>query len=287
MHNVIFTDNANQKDLLIINQHGGSPHFKFPDEIQKAFDTLGQPFRDFLELERDVGATELAQTIFDLSCRMGLRVARIDCPAPRAIVDINRRPHLSSSVELPPALQAQVEIIHRATTKEILDCIRETHPRIVLDVHTMSPIAPALSPKLSLEDARSFSAHVDAWNFAARTISQSSTAGRRPTCIIDSLNTHEMIGNHRLSDELNEAFNAPGNPVTHAERNKPFAPTSERHQGQLFIGDGRGVAVDINKNDLTDTPLSGIDMAHLQLSDAKVHFIARLITNSIAKVLHH
>lgn len=287
MHNVIFTDNANQKDLLIINQHGGSSHFTFPDEVQKTFDALGQPFRDFLELERDVGATELAQAIFDLSCRIGLRVAKIDCPAPRAIVDINRRPHLSSSVELPPELQAQVEIIHRATTGEILDCIREMHPRIVLDVHTMSPVAPATSPKLSLEDVRSFSAHVDAWNSAARAISQSSIPGRRPTCIIDSLNTHEMIGNHLLSDELNEAFNAPGNPLTHAERNNPFAPTSERHQGQLFIGDGRGVAIDINKNDLTDTPLSDIDMAHLQLSDAKIHFIARLIVDSVSRTLHH
>lgn len=177
------SDSHNQKepeqktDLLIINQHGGSPDFRFPKSMQSAFDSLGQPFLDFLRLEQDIGAEEIARSIAAICTDKGLRVVQIDCLAPRAIIDINRRPHFASSVHLQDDMLTDATKIHRETTAAILALQETLSPSAILDMHTMAPSAPEESPTLSLDNRSGFIRHVDIWSAAARG------GALRPTCL--------------------------------------------------------------------------------------------------------
>ena len=277
MKNINFTDNGDRKDLLIINQHGGSPDFKFPPVIQEEMDSLGESLRNFLEVERDTGATEITAAVFRRLSDSGLRVAKVEVPFPRAVCDINRRPHLASSIPFSGAALAEIERIHRPTTQEILDVISKTDPFLILDQHTMAPSAPAENPDLSMDDTWSFGAHVDVWNSASRT------GDPRSSCIIDSTSDGKKIGNRLFGTFLESNLRVSGFPQP--EFNKPFAPNPERHQGQLFIGNGRGIALDIPKHELTDTPRSEIDLSCLKISRARVEVIAELIADSVHKTL--
>lgn len=280
MKNINFTDNADQadqQDLLIINQHGGSPDFVFDPVIQDEINSPGQSVRNFLEVERDTGAKEITDSVFRILSDSGLRVARIDVLPPRAVMDTNRRPHLASSVPFSGPAMAEIVRIHKSTTQEILDILSKTNPLLVLDQHTMAPSAPDKSPQLSLEEPRSFDSHIDVWNAASRT------GVVRDACIITSTSDGKTIGNPLLSELLESKLRVML--WIRSKFNEPFAPNPERHQGQLFIGDGRGVALDIPKHLFTDTPRSGIDLSRLEISSRQVEDIACVIATAIKHTL--
>lgn len=280
MQNLILTDNSFQQDVLILNQHGGGADFDFPPALQRWLDALGQSFRDFLETERDVGASELADGVFQRVANQGLRCAKIDVPFPRAVCDINRQVQAACSIPLPPELTALVEELHRETTRQILEFRETTRPRLVLDQHTMSPVAPTDDAGDPPHRAEQFTRHVELWNAAARTPNNWEV---RPTCIMDSLADGTRIGHSGFSRALHDKLKWPGE--LKPAFNQPFAPDPARHQAHLFIGGGRGCAVDIPKHELTDTPRGEIDLAHLELSPTKVNRIAGLIADSILQVL--
>jgi hypothetical protein len=164
-------------------------------------------------------------------------------------LDVNRNEEFAFPLGFPPELAEEMKsrllIMHRAAMEAIRAVLdATTSARLVFDIHTMSPGSPiGPAPKTAWN---TLPEHVAYWARAAKE------GVRRPTDIIDSLDTGEIIGNHELAVDLGEACKSLG--LTPAF-NTPYAKSEKHHPIDLVSGHGKsGVSIDFTKDAVASSP---------------------------------
>lgn len=288
------SQDSRNAQVLILNQHGGSPDFRYFDgnEVQRDFteaeaaarenggeaavDSYRAAVQAYLRLEQDAGVTEITDIVRQHLMDAHIHAITASVIPPRGLLDTNRLiDELSIPVEVSDAARKRLMAIHHGLTASLLELVKETPDALVLDLHSMAAANPLPYDKPVLRDPESLSNYVRNWNGGTHE------AALRPTSAI-TMADGAMVGNIEFANRLINNWGATGNRV---ELNEVFSLRQDIHTGARAMAGGRGAVLDMSKAHLTRTAPVQIDHANLLVDPERASAISDLIAHAIQQTL--
>ncbi len=252
-------------DCVLLSQHGydGRDYLSpiWPD-FHKALGIRPEVLRRYLELERDVGATELAHEVA-MRLGKGISSAVVEVKMPRGIVDANRARRSEGyggvrTLFADPLSGENLRTFNSLSTLHgnMLETMERLlfalDPSVLVDVHSMAPFTPRAQGEsevsaVKLEPGK-VSEYMDAWLNPARQ------GERRFVDIVTCLADGTELANMQLAKKLAESFDASGFKFRF---NEPY-PTAPGVMTTHYLSGYEGVCIDVPKDYLADGPLDAM-----------------------------
>jgi hypothetical protein len=277
-------------DMVCYSLHGGSPHH-LPREVRKRLGVTNDhrsAYRDYLNIERDIGANEMAEAFVLAMRQKANNVLCMIVRPPRGIADCNRPSGRAINLELLSSFNELLLEMHRMITDLLFDVQDTTKKRRVatVDFHTMAPKSTVGIDRDRLIRARrqgrqtrrlakkDLPRHAHVW-------CESSQNGKpRPIAVIHQDANGNELGNYEFAMAVKRVYEESGITVACDD---PYVTNPDFPGAQLMAGDG--FHFEVPKNLVTNDSNGPFDLINCKGNIYKARALVKPLVEVASRII--